>query len=86
MKPIRMDYMTNVNVHNTMMLAVYVPIEYSGKVKGACIRITHDKALHSLGLNGGKFNGGRAIARTRGSCNVILASHDNKISNISMIF
>lgn len=55
------------------------------EVKGACIRITHEKASHALGLNGGKFHGARAISRTRSTHNVILASHDNKLSNISKI-
>ena len=43
MKSIRMDYQRNNNECNTTALAVYVPIEYLAEVKGACIRITHDK-------------------------------------------
>ena len=84
-KPIRMEYTTNNNIRNTTALAVYAPIEYLAEVKGACIRITHDKASHSLGLNRGKFHEAQAISRTRGPCDMILASHDNKISNSSMI-
>ena len=85
MKPIRMDYTTNYNICNTTALTVYAPIEYLAEVKGACIGITHNNASHSLGLNRGKFHGAQAIARTRGSLNVILASHDNTILNTSMI-
>ena len=85
MKPIRMEYQINDNECNTTALAVYAPIEYSAEVKGACIRITHDKTSHSLGLNGGKFHGARAISRTGTAHNVILASHDNKLSSISRI-
>ena len=68
-----------------MTLAVYAPIEYSAEVKGACIRITHDKTSHALGLNGEKFRGARAISRTGNTRNTILASHDNKLSSISRI-
>ena len=85
MKPIRMAYQTNDNECSTTALAVYAPIEYSAEVKGACIRITHDKTSHSLGLKRGKFHGAKAISRTGNTCNVILASHDNKLSNISRI-
>ena len=85
MKPISIDYHTNDNECSTTALAVYAPIEYSVEVKGACIRITHDKTWHSLGLNGGKFHGAKAISRTGNTRNVTLASHDNKLSNISRI-
>ena len=50
MKPIRMDYQMNDNECSTMALAVYAPIEYLAEVKGACIRITHDKTSHASGL------------------------------------
>ena len=86
MKPIRMDFKTNDNVCNTMALAVYAPYEYLAEVKGAHIRITHHKALHSLGLDKGKFYGAKAIARPKRTQNVILANHNNKLSNISNIF
>ena len=85
MKPIRMDYKTNDNVHNLTVVAVYVPIEYSAEVKGACISIAHDKASHSLGLNGGRLYGAKALARPKRTRNVILANHDNKLSNISKL-
>ena len=85
MHPIRMDYQTNDNKCSTVALAVYAPIEYLAEVKGACICITHDKALHASGLNGGKFHGAWAISRTGNTRNVILPSHDTKLSNISRI-
>ena len=47
MKPIRMEYQINDNVCNTTALTVYAQIEYLAEVKGACIRITHDKTSHS---------------------------------------
>ena len=85
MKPTGIDYQTNDNECSTTSLAVYAPIKYMAEVKGACIRITHDKTSHTLGLNGGMFRGARAISRTGNTRNVILASHDNKHSNISRI-
>ena len=80
-----MDYQTNNNECNTTVLAVYAPIKYSAEVKGTCIRIAHDKTSHASGLNRGKFHGARAIRRTGYTCNMILASHDNKLSSISRI-
>ena len=85
MKPIRMDYRTNDNECSTTAFALYAPIKYLAEVKGACIRFTHDKTLHASGLDGGKFHGDRAISRTGNTHNMILASHDNKLSNISRI-
>ena len=85
-KPINLENKANGNVRNTMAIAVYAPIEYSAEVKGACIRITHDKSANSLGLHGGKSHGARAISKTRRTRNVILANHNKKLSKISQLF